>query len=53
MAEIGSSYIAFPDLIICGVAVALFYCLTTLPPNSLICSGWDASGVWPVPVERQ
>ena len=36
MDKIGSSYIAFPDLIICGVALALFYCLTTLPPNSLL-----------------
>ena len=37
MDKIGSSYIALPDLIICGAAVALFYRLTTLPPNSLVC----------------
>jgi hypothetical protein len=37
MDKIGSSYIALPDLIIWGVAVALFYRLTTLPPNSLVC----------------
>jgi hypothetical protein len=37
MDQIGSSYIAWPDLIICGAAIALFYRLKTLPPNSLIC----------------
>ena len=36
MDRIGSSYIALPDLIIFGVAIALYWCLTTLPPNSLI-----------------
>ena len=36
MDKIGSSYIALPDLIICGVAIVLYYCLTTRPPNSLI-----------------
>jgi hypothetical protein len=34
--KIGSSYIALPDLIICGVAIVLYYCLTIFPPNSLI-----------------
>ena len=37
MAEIGSSNIALADLIICGVAITLFYWLTTLPPDSLSC----------------
>src|ERR1041384_3228057 len=37
MDQIGSSYIAWPDLIICGAAIAIFYRLKTLPPNSLIC----------------
>ena len=37
MNKIASSYISLPDLIICGVAVALFYHLTTLPPNNLVC----------------
>jgi len=37
MDKIGSSYIALPDLIICSVAFALIYSLTTLPPNSLVC----------------
>lgn len=37
MDKIGSSYIALPDLIICGAAVALIYSLITLPPNSLVC----------------
>ncbi len=37
MDKIGSSFIALPDLIIWGAAVALCYRLTTLPPNSLIC----------------
>jgi hypothetical protein len=37
MAEIGSSYIALADLIICVVFLTLFYCLTTLPPDSLSC----------------
>ena len=37
MDQIGSSYIALPDLIIWGAAIALIYCLKTLPPNSLIC----------------
>jgi hypothetical protein len=37
MAEIGSSYIAWPDLIIWGVAITLFYSLTTLPADSLSC----------------
>ena len=36
MYRIGSSYIALPDLIIFGVAIALYWCLTTQPPNSLI-----------------
>ena len=36
MDKIGSSYIALPDLIIFGVAIVLYYCLTTLPPDSLI-----------------
>lgn len=37
MDKIGSSYIAWPDFIICGAALALFYSLTNLPPDSLIC----------------
>ncbi len=37
MAEIGSSNIALADLIICGVAVILFYWLNTQPPDSLSC----------------
>lgn len=36
MDKIGSSYIALPDLLIVGVAIVLYWCLTTLPPNSLI-----------------
>jgi|SRR6185503_13664309 hypothetical protein len=36
MAEIGSSYIAWPDLLIGGVALALFYGVTTRPPDSLV-----------------
>lgn len=36
MDKIGSSYIALPDLIIVGVATALYWYLTNLPPNSLI-----------------
>ena len=35
MAEIGSSYIAWPDLLIGIVALALFYGVTTSPPDSL------------------
>ena len=35
MAEIGSSYIAWPDLLICGVALGLFLAVTTYPPDSL------------------
>ena len=34
MDKIGSSHIAKPDLIIFGGAIVLYYCLTTLPPNS-------------------
>jgi hypothetical protein len=37
MDKIGSSYIALPDLIIFGLAIALLHRLTTLPPNSLLC----------------
>jgi len=37
MDKIGSSYIALPDLIIYGAAIALCYRLTTLPPNSIEC----------------
>jgi peptidoglycan/LPS O-acetylase OafA/YrhL len=37
MDQIGSSTIALPDAIICSVAIGLFYRLTTLTPNSLIC----------------
>lgn len=36
MDKIGSSYIAVTDLIICSVAIVLFYRLTTLPPNGVI-----------------
>jgi hypothetical protein len=36
MDNIGSSYIALPDLIIFCVTIALYWCLTTAPPNSLI-----------------
>jgi hypothetical protein len=35
MGEIGSSYIAWPDLLIFGVAMGLFYGVTTCPPGSL------------------
>ena len=35
MEQIGSSHIALPDLIIFGVAIVLYYCLRTQPPNSL------------------
>ena len=37
MDKVGSSYIAFPDFIICGIAILLVYRLTTLPPNSIMC----------------
>ena len=37
MGEIGSSYVAWPDLLICGVALLLFYGVTTRPPDSLGC----------------
>lgn len=37
MDKIGSSFIALPDLIIYGVTIVLYYRLTTLPPNSLVC----------------
>jgi hypothetical protein len=37
MDQIGSSYIALPDLIVCGAAIALIYLLKILPPNSLTC----------------
>lgn len=37
MDQIGSSYIALPDLLICGAATVLIYLLIKLPPNSLIC----------------
>ena len=36
MDSIGSSYIAWPDLIIFGVAIALYRGLTIVPPNSLM-----------------
>lgn len=36
MDKIGSSYIALPDLIIVGVAIVLYWGLTTLPPNSFL-----------------
>ena len=37
MDQIGSSYIALPDLIIWGAAIALVYLLKTLPAKSLRC----------------
>ena len=37
MDQIGASHITLPDLLICGVAAALFFRLGTLPPNSTIC----------------
>jgi len=37
MDQIGSSYIALPELIICGAATAIIYLLKALPPNSSIC----------------
>lgn len=36
MDSIGSSYIAWPDLIIFGVTVVLYWSLTKVPPNSLM-----------------
>ena len=36
MDSIGSSYIAWSDLIIFGVAIGLYRGLTTVPPNSLM-----------------
>jgi len=36
MDQIGTSHIAFADLLVCGVALALFLRLKFLPPNSAL-----------------
>jgi hypothetical protein len=37
MDQIGTSHITLIDSIICGGAIALYFRLTTLPPNSIAC----------------
>jgi uncharacterized membrane protein YczE len=37
MDQIGTSHITLIDLIICGAAIALYFRLTTMPPNTVIC----------------
>ena len=37
MDQIGSSYVALVDLIICVVVIVLYKSLTSLPPNTRVC----------------